>query len=154
MRNVLRCWFVRPCGGVVSTRGVSPVMAIAGVALLCAVEARAQSTGDPTQSALNMGPRCPTCPIVIPARPLSVKDKEDRANRIVEKKNFSAANAARKLYIDDETNRMLILARDLNAKLEKLGGERPSKVMLREAEVIEFLAKDIKEKMKLTVNPD
>jgi hypothetical protein len=49
---------------------------------------------------------------------------------------------------------MLILARDLKAKVDGLGRERPSIMMQREAAVIEFLAKDIKEKMKLTVNPD
>ena len=48
----------------------------------------------------------------------------------------------------------LILARDLKAKVDSLGKDRPSPIMQREAAVIEFLAKDIKEKMKLTVNPD
>jgi len=91
---------------------------------------------------------------VIPARPLSAKDKQDRASRSTEKRNFSAANAARKQSIDDETKKMLILARDLKAKIDGLGAERPSATMLREAAVIQFLAKDIKEKMKLTVNPD
>ena len=130
------------------------MVAMAGVFLFSAAAAGAQSTGNPTPDAPQMGPRCPTCPIVIAARPLSAKDKEDRASRSAEKSNFSAANAQRKLYIDDETNKMLILARDLKAKIEGLGTGRPSATMVREAAVIEFLAKDIKEKMKLTVNPD
>jgi hypothetical protein len=115
---------------------------------------QAQSTGDPTPNALDLGPRCPTCPIVIPARPLSAKDKQDRAQRSAQKEDYSVANAARRRFIDDETNKMLILVRDLKAKIDGLGSEPPSAVMLREAAVIEFLAKDIKEKMKLTVNPD
>jgi hypothetical protein len=119
-----------------------------------AVSARAQSTGDPTPNALELGPRCPTCAIVIFSRPVSPKDKEDRDDRKVQKRNYNVANAARKHFIDDETNKMLILARDLKAKIDGLGSDRPSSVMLREAAVIEFLAKDIKEKMKLTVNPD
>lgn len=135
-------------------RRVNPVLAIAGLVLFSAAIARAQSTGDPTPNAPEMGPRCPTCPIVISARPLSAKDKEDRVSRSTEKNNFDAANAQRKLYIDDETNKMLILARDLKAKIDGLGAGRPTATMLREAAVIEFLAKDIKEKMKLTVNPD
>jgi hypothetical protein len=114
----------------------------------------AQSTGDPTPNALELGPRCPTCAIVIFSRPMSPKDKEDRDDRKVQKRNYNVANAARKHFIDDETNKMLILARDLKAKIDGLGSDRPSSVMLREAAVIEFLAKDIKEKMKLTVNPD
>jgi len=83
-----------------------------------------------------------------------MKDKEDRADRRVQKKNYAVANTVRKKYIDDETNKMLILARDLNAKLNVLGSARPTTTMRREAAMIEFLAKDIKEKMKLTVNPD
>lgn len=136
-------------------RGRVCVMLIAaGVVLFSAGVAKAQSTGDPTPNALDLGPRCPTCPIVIAARPLSEKDKEDRAQHSDQKKDYRIANAKRKLYIDDETNKMLILARDLKAKIDGLGSERPSAIMLREATVIEFLAKDIKEKMKLTVNPD
>lgn len=128
---------------------------IAGAAVFfSAGVAGAQSTGDTTPNALDLGPRCPTCPIVIAARPLSQKDKEDRSEHASQKKDYSVANAKRKLYIDDETNKMLILARDLKAKIDGLGSERPSAVMLREAAVIEFLAKDIKDKMKLTVNPD
>jgi hypothetical protein len=119
-----------------------------------ATSARAQSTGDQTPNALEMGPRCPTCPIVIFSRPASPKDKEDRAERNIQKRNYDVANAARKHFIDDETSKMLILARDLKAKVDSLGRDRPSPVMQREAAVIEFLAKDIKEKMKLTVNPD
>lgn len=126
----------------------------AGFVLLSAAAGRAQSTGDPTPNALDLGPRCPTCPIVIASRPLSEKDKEDRAQHSDQKRDYRVANAKRKLYIDDETNKMLILARDLKAKVDGLGSERPSAIMLREAAVIEFLAKDIKEKMKLTVNPD
>ncbi|WP_162601208.1 hypothetical protein [Occallatibacter savannae] len=143
---------------LVSRRAVQSRMSLiliaVGFALLSTAASRAQSTGDPTPNALDLGPRCPTCPIVIASRPLSEKDKEDRSAHTSQKKDYSIANAKRKLYIDDETNKMLILARDLKAKIDGLGSERPSAIMLREAAVIEFLAKDIKEKMKLTVNPD
>jgi hypothetical protein len=137
-----------------SKKRVCRVLAVTGFVLLSTALAKAQSTGDTTPNALDLGPRCPTCPIVIPSRPLSAKDKEDRAQMSTQKKDYSVANARRKLYIDDETNKMLILARDLKTKIDGLGGGRPSAIMLREAAVIEFLAKDIKEKMKLTVNPD
>ena len=156
MRNLLQYGVegrARFCRGIDLRWGIR-MLAMAVLALGPAAVARAQSTGDPTPNALDLGPRCPTCPIVIPSRPLSAKDREDRAERSVQKKDYSVANAKRKLYIDDETNKMLILARDLKAKIDSLGGDRPSAMMLREAAVIEFLAKDIKEKMKLTVNPD
>jgi hypothetical protein len=130
------------------------VIALVAVATVSGLQAKAQSTGDPTPNALELGPRCPTCPIVIPSRPLSAKDKEDREQRRVEKRDFSIANATRKKYIDDEANKVVILARDLKAKVDALGGAKPTPTMLREAAVIEFLAKDIKEKMNLTVNPE
>jgi len=133
------------------------LLAVACFAVLSTSGAKAQSTGDTTPNALDLGPRCPTCPIVIASGSLSAKDKADRADRAnqnAQKKNFSVANATRKQYIDDETKKMLILVRDLKAKIDGMGAERPSAIMLREAAVIEFLAKDIKEKMKLTINPD
>ena len=132
-----------------------PAIVLAGLAGFAGLQAQGQSsTGDPTPNALELGPRCPTCPIVIPARPLSAKDKQDRDQRNTQKRDFRIANTARKQYIDDETNKVLILARDLKAKVDKLGGGQPSPTMQREAAVIELLAKDIKEKMKLSVNPD
>lgn len=155
MRNLLRYKGPLDRMNAAVFRGcVCAMLIAAGGVLFSAGVASAQSTGDPTPNALDLGPRCPTCPIVIAARPLSQKDKEDRAQHSDQKKDYTLANAKRKLYIDDETNKMLILVRDLKSKIDGLGSEQPSSVMLREAAVIEFLAKDIKEKMKLTVNPD
>jgi hypothetical protein len=156
MRNLLRDRLAqcRLGAGRVFWRWVCPVFALLVFSLSGAASARAQSTGDPTPNALELGPRCPTCSIVIPARPLSPKDREDRDDRRAQKRNYNVANAARKRFIDDETSKMLILARDLKSKVDTLGRNRPSPLMQREAAVIEFLAKDIKEKMKLTVNPD
>ena len=158
MQNLLHCRIGQRgrLGGGSSAdwRLAFSLIALGILATLAGPQAKAQSTGDPTPNALELGPRCPTCPIVIPSRPLSAKDKEDREQRRVEKRDFSIANATRKKYIDDETNKVLILARDLKAKIDALGGARPTPTMLREAAVIEFLAKDIKQKMNLTVNPE
>ncbi|MBS1804744.1 MAG: hypothetical protein JST28_15375 [Acidobacteria bacterium] len=150
--NWLQCWTERHGPAGIVTRRVNLSFALAAFALLSCALAKAQSTGDGSPN--DMGPKCPTCPIVIFSRPVSAKDKEDRAERSTQKKDYSVANAKRKLYIDDETNKMLILARDLKAKTDAMGTGRPSPLMMREAAVIELLAKDIKEKMKLTVNPD
>lgn len=56
--------------------------------------------------------------------------------------------------MDDEANKLLILAKDLKAKADNLGSGPLPPTLMREAEVIEILANDLKEKMKLTVNTD
>ncbi len=67
------------------------------------------------------------------------------------KQNFELANAERKKQLDKESANLLILARDLNANLLKLGNQPLTPRMAREAEVIELLARDVQTKMKLTV---
>jgi hypothetical protein len=96
----------------------------------------------------------PNRPIVIPNRTLSPDEMKNLSDKNTRRRNFDAANAARKQIIDDEANKLLILARDLKARTDKLGSDPPSQMMLREAAMIELLANDVKEKMKLTVNPD
>ncbi len=152
MRNLLQDGSIHQGTHWRVTGCVLPAIVLFGFAAALAQAASAQSPSSPSEQ--EMGPRCPTCPIVVLSRPASIKDKEDREQRKTEKRDFSVANAARKKYIDDETNKVLILARDLKAKVDALGGERPSPTMQKEAAVIEMLAKDIKEKMKLSVNPD
>ena len=93
-------------------------------------------------------------PIVIPNRSLDSHELNDLAEKNARKRNFEAANAERKRVIDDETNKLLILARDLKAKADNLGSTPLTPTMVREAEVIEALANDVKQKMKLTVNTD
>jgi hypothetical protein len=93
-------------------------------------------------------------PIVIPNRSLDTHELKELAEKNERKRNFDAANAARKLQIDDETNRLLILARDLKEKTDKMGSGRLPAQLVREAEVIELLANDVKQKMKLTVTVD
>lgn len=99
-------------------------------------------------------PKCPTCPIVIPARPMSTKDWNDMREKNARKLNFDAANAERKRLLDDEASKLLILAKDLKAKTDKLGTEPLPPMVEKEAAMIEFLAKDLKQKMKLTVGTD
>ncbi|MGA8042719.1 MAG: hypothetical protein WCA37_07950 [Terracidiphilus sp.] len=69
----------------------------------------------------------------------------------LKKENFEKANTERMREIDDESVKLLILTRDLKAKMDRAGkGQLPPEVV-REAEVIEILARDVQEKMKLTV---
>jgi hypothetical protein len=103
---------------------------------------------DGQQGAAQVPPR----PIVIPNRTLDSHELKDLAEKNARKKNFDAANAERKRVIDEETDKLLILARDLKAKTDNNAPLTPT--MVREAEVIQFLANDVKEKMKLTVSSD
>jgi hypothetical protein len=106
--------------------------------------------GSPQQGAAQVPPR----PIVIPNRTLDSHELNDLEQRNAKRRNLDAANAERKRVIDDETNKLLILARDLKAKTDSLGNGALTPTMVREAEVIELLANDVKEKMKLTVTAD
>ena len=100
----------------------------------------------------------PNRPIVIPNRTLSPDEmrnlNENLNDKSLRKRKFDAANTARKKLIDDEAIRLVILALDLKARTDSMGSDAPSSLMLREAAMIEFLANDVKEKMKLTVSPD
>jgi hypothetical protein len=66
-------------------------------------------------------------------------------------KNFEAANAARKKLIIDDTAKLLKLATDLKAEVDKTNQDTLSVGVIRKADEIEKLAHDVKEKMKLTV---
>jgi hypothetical protein len=62
----------------------------------------------------------------------------------VQKEDFEAANAARK---------KLMLAADLKTEVDKTNKDTLSLNVIRKADAIEKLARDVKEKMKLTVGP-
>ncbi|MGA9585770.1 MAG: hypothetical protein WBQ95_10610, partial [Terracidiphilus sp.] len=66
-------------------------------------------------------------------------------------KSFEAVNAARKKQISDETVKLLKLATDLKAEVDKTNQDTLSVGVIRKADEIEKLAHDIKDKMKLTV---
>lgn len=67
------------------------------------------------------------------------------------KQNFEAANTERKRQINDDSARLLKLATDLKAEVQKTNKDTLSLAVIRKAEEIEKLARDVKEKMKLTV---
>ena len=115
---------------------------VAGALLLASM---AKSQEDPP-------PRAPH-PILLPeANHLpDVNDQMKLHEKNAKKQNFDAANAERKRELDDETNKLLILARDLKLQTDNIGSSPLTHKAVREAEVIEQLARDVKEKMKLTV---
>jgi hypothetical protein len=103
------------------------------------------------QSAASAPPPRPS--LLIPeANRLPDANDQLKLNEARQKKdNFEAANALRQQQIDDETVKLLILAKDLKAQMNLLGDKLPTEKLLREAEVIELLAHDVQAKMTLTV---
>jgi hypothetical protein len=80
-----------------------------------------------------------------------VNDQMKLHQQNAKKQNFDAANAERKKQLDDEATKLLILARDLKSQTDSIDASPLTHKALKEAEVIEILARDVKEKMKLTV---
>ena len=80
-----------------------------------------------------------------------VNDQMKLHEQNTKKQNFEAANAERKRELDDASTKLLILARDLKQQTDNMGTSPLTRKAVREAEVIEMLARDVKEKMKLTV---
>jgi hypothetical protein len=108
------------------------------------------SSGNGQQGAAPAPPK----PIVIPNRTLDSHELNDLAEKNARKKNYDAATTERKRVLDEETNKLLILARDLKTKTGNLGSAPLTPTMVPEDEVIQLLANDVKEKMKLTINAD
>ncbi|MGA9668514.1 MAG: hypothetical protein WBQ94_04855 [Terracidiphilus sp.] len=71
-----------------------------------------------------------------------------------QKQNFEAANAERKKQINAESIKLLKLATDLKAEVDKTSKDTLSMGVIRKADEIEKLAHDVKEKMKLSVGSD
>jgi hypothetical protein len=67
--------------------------------------------------------------------------------------NFEAANVERKRQIAEDSARLLKLATDLKTEVDKTSKDTLSLIVIRKAEEIERLARNVKEKMKLTVGP-
>ena len=101
------------------------------------------------------GPSVVPHPIIIPQanRIPDANDQMQMSEQRAKQKNFDAANAQRAQAINDDATKLLILARDLNAEIDKLGDKPLPDKLLREAEVIELLAHDVQNKMTLTVGP-
>jgi hypothetical protein len=108
------------------------------------------SSGNGQQGAAPAPPK----PIVFPNRTLDSYELNDLAEKNARKKNYDVATAERKRVLDEETNKLLIQARDLKSKTDNLGSAPLTPTMALEDEVIQVLANDVKEKMKLTINAD
>ena len=67
------------------------------------------------------------------------------------KQNFATANSERKKQIAEDSAKLLKLAADLKAEVDKTNKDTLSLNVIRKADEIERLAHSVKEKMKLTV---
>jgi hypothetical protein len=67
------------------------------------------------------------------------------------KASFEAANVERKRQIADDTSKLLELATELKAEVDKTSKDTLSLNVIRKAESIEKLAHGVKEKMKLSI---
>lgn len=67
------------------------------------------------------------------------------------KTKYEAANAARRKQISEDAAKLLELATELKAAVDKTDKDTLSIEVIRKADTIERLAKGVKEKMKLTV---
>jgi hypothetical protein len=76
---------------------------------------------------------------------MAMRDQQEK------NKNIDAANVERKRQITDDSARLLKLASDLKAEVDKTSKDTLSLGVIRKAEEIERLAHNVKEKMKLTM---
>jgi tRNA pseudouridine-54 N-methylase len=67
------------------------------------------------------------------------------------KQNVEAVNAERRKVIADESAMLLKLATDLKAEVDKSNKDTLSLTVIRRADMVEKLAHDMKEKMKLSI---
>jgi hypothetical protein len=72
-------------------------------------------------------------------------------DQLAKQQNYAAANAERKKQIADDSAKLLKLATDLKAEVDKTTKDTLSLNVIRKADEIERLAHSVKEKMKLTV---
>ena len=92
---------------------------------------------------------------VAPVSPLNVRPDANKQlemnGRRVQQQTFSAANTERKRQMSDDAARLLQFAAELNAQLAKDEPASSRQAAIAKADMIEKLAHEVKQKMKLTV---
>jgi hypothetical protein len=78
-------------------------------------------------------------------------DMREMRDQQAVQQSYEAANAERKKLIADDSAKMLKLAADLKAEVDKTNADMLSVNVIRKAAEIEKLAHSIKQKMKSTV---
>ena len=95
----------------------------------------------------------PDRPLILPQanRPPDANAQMQMREQSAARQNFVAPNQERKKQISDDSARLLKLATDLKAEVDKTTKDTLSLSVIRKADEIEKLAHNVKEKMKLTV---
>jgi hypothetical protein len=95
----------------------------------------------------------PCKPIILPEanRPPDKNAQMNMQDQQSKKNSFEAANQERKRQIADDAAKLLQLATELKAEVDKTDKDTLSVNVIRKAESIEKIAKGVKDKMKLTV---
>jgi len=126
-----------------SPKGLAWVIGLASLAAL----AIAPAVGDGLQESPNVPKRLPPSMDRVP--------DSNEANQIntqeARKRSFERINAERKREMMADSERLLKLAMDLKAEVDKTGKDELSIFEIRKAEEIERLAHGVQEKMQLTV---
>jgi hypothetical protein len=98
-------------------------------------------------------PGNPDRPLLIPEAnrvPTKNDQIEMQHQQQVKKSSYEAANAERRKQIADDSAKILELATELKKEVDKTDKDTLSINVIRKAELIEKLAKGVREKMKLT----
>jgi hypothetical protein len=121
---------------------------LACLAALAAFTCAAGTGQQPRDSGLPQGLPIPNSQ---PDRLPDANQQMNMRDQQARKQNFDVVNTERKKIIAEESALLLKLATDLKTEVDKTDKETLSLNVLRKAEMVEKLAHDVKEKMKLTV---
>ena len=94
-----------------------------------------------------------TKPIVVPQakRLPDADDQTKMRDQQAKQQSFDAASVERKKQLSDDSAKLLTLAMALKAEVDKTNKDMLSLSVVRKADEIEKLARNVREKMKLTV---
>lgn len=87
-------------------------------------------------------------------RPPDLNDQVRMRQQGLSEQRFAAINALRKQQVTDDSAKLLKMATDLKEEVEKNNTGKLSPETIHKAEVIEKLARSIKEKMSTSVIPN
>ena len=126
---------------------------IVGVMLLITLATAFKLSSQQYPQQLQAGPN-PNKSLILPEanRPPDANSQTAMREQQAKKMNIAAANSERKRQLGDDSARLLKLASDLKAEVDKTSKDELSLGVIRKADEIERLAHEVKEKMKLTMN--
>src|SRR3569833_1516608 len=128
-------------------RRVSSLCIIAASTCLVAFAMHSRAIQDPPPGAI-LRPWEPVDAVRIPNKNDQMQMQEQQQRQ--KKTNYEIANLERKKQISEDAAKLVELATDLKNEVDKSDKDQLSIGVIRKAEMIERLAKGVKEKMKLT----